>query len=596
MNAPESIAAVLSQEQKEYLQGFTAGLAAAGALPGAQPHVGVDAQGKLLAAPVAGIPNQAEPPTWFGWPVDEITREEQLKREENPLDIWDKILAHARDNKPPQAGDVYRFKFHGLFYVAPAQDAMMVRVRIPGNALSSLQMRALAGIAAELGGGYGDVTTRGNIQIREIAPRHMVDVLTRLSDAALTSRGAGADNVRNITSSPLAGLDATELIDTRPLARALQFYLINNRDLYGLPRKFNVSFDGAGRISVLTDTNDIGFVATRVVDDAGVAAGVYFRVFLAGITGHLRFADDCGLLVAPDECVAVAAAMLRVFAEHGDRTDRKKARLCYLIDRLGVPGYLERVQAKLAFPLRFLAVDRCLPRPPVDKHAHLGIHAQRRPGHSSIGIAIPVGRMQAEQMRALAQLADDFGSGELRVTVWQNIILPDVPDEEIAAATAAIRTIGFDTGASTITGCVVACTGNTGCRFSATDTKGQALLLARHLDERVRLDTAINIHLTGCPNSCAQHYIADIGLLGVQVPQGERSIEGYHVYVGGGVEQQRGLGREIAKNIPFADLPSTLERLLQAYLEQRRPGEVFVDFARRHDVEALRAYAGEPQT
>ena len=143
------------------------------------------------------------------------------------------------------------------------------------------------------------MTTRGNIQIREIAPRHMVDVLMRLSDVALTSRGAGADNVRNITSSPLSGLDATELVDTRPLARALQFYLINNRDLYGLPRKFNVSFDGAGRVSVLTDTNDIGFVATRVLDHAGVAPGVYFRVFLAGITGHLRFADDCGLLVTP---------------------------------------------------------------------------------------------------------------------------------------------------------------------------------------------------------------------------------------------------------------------------------------------------------
>ena len=140
MNAPESIAAVLSQEQKEYLQGFTAGLAAAGALPAAQPHVGVDAQGKLTAAPIAGTPNQAEAPTWFGWPIDEITREEQLKREENPLDIWDKILAHARDNKPPQGGDVYRFKFHGLFYVAPAQDAMMLRVRIPGNALSSALM------------------------------------------------------------------------------------------------------------------------------------------------------------------------------------------------------------------------------------------------------------------------------------------------------------------------------------------------------------------------------------------------------------------------------------------------------------------------
>jgi ferredoxin-nitrite reductase len=588
MNAPERISEEFSQQQKEYLQGFTAGLAAAGAFP----FVGVDAQGKLTASAGSGAANQAAPETtWYGWPLDEITREEQLKREENPLDIWDKLLAHAREDKPPQAGDVYRFKFHGLFYVAPAQDALMVRVRIPGNVLSSAQMRALAGIAADLGGGYGDVTTRGNVQIREIAPRSIIDVLTRLADAALTSRGAGADNVRNITSSPLAGIDATELIDTRPLARALQYYLLNNRDLYGLPRKFNVSFDGGGRVSVVGDTNDIGFIATRAGSGAGVTPGIYFRVLLAGITGHSRFAEDCGLLVSSDECVAVAAAMLRVYTEHGDRTDRKKARLCYLLDRIGVADFLRRVQEKLAFPLRFVPAEQCSPRPAVDKHGHLGVHPQWQEGLSSVGVATPVGRMTAEQMRGLAKVADDFGSGELRLTVWQNVIVPNVSDLDVDAAVTAIKALGYDVGASSITGCVVACTGNTGCRFSATDTKGQAIALARYLDARVALDTPINIHLTGCPHSCAQHFVADIGLLGAQVAQGDSSIEGYHLFVGGGVEQQRGLGREIAKDIPFSDVGPTIERLLQSYVAQRRPDESFVDFARRHDVAALQSFA-----
>ena len=362
----------------------------------------------------------------------------------------------------------------------------MVRVRIPGNALTSTQLRALAGIAAELGGGYGDVTTRGNIQIREIAPKSVIELLTRLADAGLSSRGAGADNVRNVTASPLAGIDAGELIDTRPLAKALQMYLANSRDLFGLPRKFNVSFDGGGRVSTVTDTNDIGFVATQLDD----TPGVHFRVLLAGVTGHLRFAEDCGLLVAPDECVAVAAAMLRVFAEHGDRTDRKKARLCYVLDRLGAPRFLTLVQEKLAFPLRFVPTGRCSPRPVVDKHGHLGVHAQAQRGLSSIGVAIPVGRMTAAQMRALAAIADDFGNGELRVTVWQNIIVPNVADDRIAAACAAIAELGFATEASSVVGGIVACTGNTGCRFSATDTKGQAIALARHLDARVRLDRA----------------------------------------------------------------------------------------------------------
>jgi ferredoxin-nitrite reductase len=477
MNAAHTDSAMsFTQEQKEYLQGFTAGLAAASAVPIGTPDL-----------PSSRISKPAEPPSWFGWPVDEITREEQLKREENPLDIWDKLLSHAQQDQPPQADDVYRFKFHGLFYVAPAQDSLMVRVRIPGNAMSSLQMRTLAGIASELGGGYGDVTTRGNIQIREIAPRHMVEVLMRLSESGLTSRGAGADNVRNITSSPMSGIDPTELIDTRPMARALQLYLLNNRDLFGLPRKFNVSFDGAGRVSVVTETNDIGFIATRVTT-ADIAPGVYFRVLLGGITGHLRFANDCGLLVAPEECVAVAAAMLRVFAAHGDRTDRKKARLCYLLERLGTEKFLELVQAKLTFDLRFLAADHCSPRPPVDKHGHIGTHPQAQPGLSSIGIVIPVGRMSAEQMLSLAELAETCGDGELRPTVWQNIILPNVRSARVPEAVRVISAMGYDASSTAISGCVVACTGNVGCRFSATDTKQHALRLAQHLDQRIELD------------------------------------------------------------------------------------------------------------
>jgi ferredoxin-nitrite reductase len=572
-------AADFTKAQKEYLQGFSAGLAALGALP---------------ALGVAGIaPASAEKAeTWFGLPLDEITNEERLKREENPLDIWAKMMSYAAAGAPPQEGDIFRFKFHGLFYVAPAQDGMMVRVRVPGNVLRSYQLRALAGIARELGGGYGDVTTRGNVQIREIAAANTIEVLMRLAEAGLTSCGSGVDNVRNVTASPLAGLDPSELIDVGPLARAMQFYLTHHRDLFGLPRKFNISFDGGGRVSVVTDTNDIGFIATRAGAAAGVAEGIYFRVWLAGITGHQRFAEDCGLLLAPDECVAVAAAMLRVYAEHGDRTDRKKARLCYLLDRMGVARFLELTQEKLGRRLRCVAAAACSTRAPVDKHGHLGIQPQQQAGLYAIGIAMPLGRMRAAQMDALAQLADDCGSGELRLTVWQNILIPNVPAERVETALQAIRALGYEVHASSLAGCVVACTGNTGCNFAATDTKGQALALVRFLETRLVLDRPLNIHLTGCPHSCAQHYIADIGLLGAKVPQGEGSIAGYHVYVGGGVEQERGLGQELAKNVPFDILPELLERLLSGYLATRAAGEPFVDFVRRHDIAQIKALAG----
>jgi ferredoxin-nitrite reductase len=584
---PAPGSASFTPTQKEYLQGFSAGLAAAGLLPAA----GRTPAGAPAGASTQAIAEPAAPPTWFGYALDEITNEERLKRERNPLDILDTLLAHAREDRLPQAGDVYRFKSHGLFNVAPAQQALMVRVRVPGNVLRSGQLRALAGIAQDLGGGCGHVTTRGNIQIREIAPRHLDEVLMRLAEAGLQSLGAGADNIRNVTASPTAGFDAQELIDTRPLARAMQFTISNSRDLFGLPRKFNICFDGGGRVSNVSDTNDIGFIATQAGEPAGVAPGVYFRVWLAGISGHGHFAQDCGLLVAPDECVAVAAAMTRVFAEHGDRTDRRKARLVYLLERIGVAKFLALTQEKLAFPLRQVVAERCAARLPVDKHGHLGVHAQRQPGLHYLGIAMPVGLLSAAQMRALADLAERCGSGDLRTTVWQNMLLPDVPAERLEEALAGVRAAGYDTAASSAAGCVVACTGNRGCRFAASDTKTHAVQLMKHLDASLKLDTPVNIHVTGCPHSCAQHNIADIGLLGAQVQQGEGSIEGYHLYVGGGVEEERGMGRELARSVPHDEVPVLVERLLAGYLAQRAPQESFVAFARRHDLDALRRMA-----
>ena len=206
-------------------------------------------------------------------------------------------------------------------------------------------------MASDWGSGRADITTRANLQIREFQPKDIVRVLNKLQSLGMTSRGSGADNIRNITASPITGLDPTELCDVAPLAEALHHYILNSRDLYGLPRKFNVAFDNGGAISVVADTNDIGFVAVRVCEGRSVPAGVYFRVLLCGITGHKQFATDCGLLLRADQTVAVAAAMIRVFSENGDRTDRKKARLKYLVDRWGVEKFLEETEKRLAFPL-----------------------------------------------------------------------------------------------------------------------------------------------------------------------------------------------------------------------------------------------------
>src|SRR5687768_14126874 len=291
-------------EQKEYLAGFLTG-AAQRALA---PYVGLTPGGQLTADTAAGGPNLAAPgeALWYGNRLADVTKPESWKQDEHPLDSWDRLLAHAQGDQFPDEENTFRFRYFGLFYVAPAEQSFMLRCRIPAGELRADQLSGLADIAEEFGNQKAAITTRSNIQIRRIAPRHLVQVLTRLQELGLTSRGSGVDNVRNITASPTAGFDPQELLDTRPFAHALHHYILNHRDLYLLPRKFNVAFEGGGAVDTVADTNDIGFMAVKVaatahgrsIADGGtvpIESGVHFRVELAGITGHKQLALDSGI-------------------------------------------------------------------------------------------------------------------------------------------------------------------------------------------------------------------------------------------------------------------------------------------------------------
>ncbi|MBV9966190.1 MAG: NirA family protein, partial [Alphaproteobacteria bacterium] len=540
-----------TEDQKQYLEGFIAGIAKKRGI--ALPNGAAEPPAAQPAASVE--PSPANDPTLIHRIAQDraaaggkLVPEELAKRSKNPFDMWDEIAANAAAARFPKGTDVFLHKFHGLFYVAPNQEAFMLRLRLPGGILSAHQAKGLADIAERFGGGYVDITTRANLQIREIGAAHPLDVLAAVDELGLTSRGAGADNIRNLTGSPLAGIDPQELIDTRPLTRGLYHHILNHRELYGLPRKFNIAFDGGGRIGVLEDTNDIGFAAVRVAAGKPVPQGVYFRMLLGGLTGHGSFAQDSGVLLEPGEVVAAAAAIVRVFIGHGDRTDRKKARLKYLIERWGLDRLMKHAEQFLPKPWRFAPAEWCDRRGPIDRRAHIGVHPQAQPGLSYIGIVARASRLTAAQLRGIADVAERHGSGTLRLTVWQNLILSDVPDAEIADTVAAIAALGLATDVSAVRGGLVACTGNAGCKFALADTKRDALALADHLDSRLTFDEPINIHLTGCPNSCAQHYVGDIGLLATKVDRGgDEEVEGYHLVVGGGAGREATLGREIAR-------------------------------------------------
>ncbi|HBM77273.1 MAG TPA: NirA family protein [Verrucomicrobiales bacterium] len=568
-----------NEEQKQYLTGFMSGVLQARDLP----FLGQDSLGRFTHDPdVAGEE------TVYGTPVDELSKEEEIKYESNGLDCYDTILRNAAEDQFPQGGDVFRYKFHGLFFVSPAQESIMLRCRIAGGALSANQWRGLAEIAQDLGSGHGDLTTRANLQIREITPGDCPKILMKLADLGLTSQGAGADNVRNITATPTSGFDPTELIDVMPYARSMHHYILKNRDLYGLPRKFNISYDSGGRVSVCADTNDIGFYATRVgQNDLNIEPGIYFRMQLCGITGHRQFATDSGVLLTPAETVPVAAALMRVFIENGDRTNRKKARLKYLVDQWGIPKTLEETQKKIAFPLRYLAPEQCEEVSPKLKHGHLGIHSQTD-GKHYIGVLTPVGRVTADQMFKIADIAEEFGCGQLRLTVWQSLIIPGIEESDIPGVIEALQAIGLDHRRQNVSGGIIACTGSRGCKFAAADTKGHALAIGSYLNNKLELDQPINIHLTGCPNSCAQHYIGDIGMVGVRVKDEDgQSVDGFHVMLGGGVDDTQAIAREAWRSVPATEAPKLLEQLLVAYLRERKDRETFIDFTSRHSTEEL---------
>ncbi|PTY02433.1 NirA family protein [Opitutaceae bacterium EW11] len=583
-----------SSEQKQYLEGFFAALAQ---LP---PFVGVNAAGQLTASPSPGAQNLAAPApaapqeeTVFGTPLSELCKPERWKYDENPLDIWDKLVAHAEADRFPDEADTFRFKFHGLFYVAPTQDSFMIRLRIPAGELTAEQLRGVAEIA-EWGGNYAHITTRANLQVREFRPRDIVRVLVRLQELGLTSRGSGADNIRNITASPNSGFDPDELIDVRPYAKALHHYILNHRDLYGLPRKFNVAFDSGGTLSAAADTNDIGFMAVRVTAAAAEKApagtvrpepGVYFRVHLGGITGHQDFARDAGLLLKPSEVVAVAAAMIRVFSENADRTNRKKARLKYLLEKWGPDKFVAESERKLAFPCMRFPADACEPRRPFIKHGWVGAYKQAQKGFTSLGVGVPVGRLTPKQMRMLADVATNYGKGELRLTVWQSVLIPHVPDAFVETAKRSLQRMGFVTEPSSATSGIVACTGNFGCKYAAADTKGHAVALAKALAKhRVEVEHPVNIHFTGCPHSCAQHYCGDIGFVGAKLADGS---EGYHVVLGGGMGEEQGIAREVFRGVRADEVSPLVEKILGAYNANKHPGETFVGWSRRHTVGQL---------
>jgi ferredoxin-nitrite reductase len=560
-----------NSEQQHYLNGFLAGMESQGisvkdvALP----------EGIGLVSPAADAP------------ASDLIREERIKREENPLDSYYKIVENARSNAAPDPEDLFRFKWSGLFYLTPVKEGYMARLRIPGGFLKTFQLREIANVARDLTTGYVQITTRANFQIRLIEPKNAPEVLRRIQGVGLHTRGAGADNVRNITANPTAGIDPMELIDVTPHVHELAQFILAHREFYDLPRKFNIAIDGGGLIGTVEDTNDIGARAVEVLEASeGVEPGIYFRLALGGATGHKAFARDLGVLVKPGELVEIIIALVRVFIDRGCRENRKRARLKHLLETMPLADYLAAAEKLLGRALIRHTASGDLGDQRLPPHSHVGAYPQKQKGLNYIGVTIPVGQITPQQMLRIADLADHYGSGEIRLTVWQNLVIPGIGDGYVETVKKRLDRMGLGWRQSNLASGFVACTGNRYCKFAATDTKGHAIELMKRLDRKFVLEQPINVHITGCPHSCAQHYMGDIGLLGAKTRDGQ---EAYHLFVGGGFGPNQAIGRQLFQSIPYGEVGDLLEKIIAGYLRRREAGESFLKFTGRHEINDLQA-------
>jgi ferredoxin-nitrite reductase len=500
---------------------------------------------------------------------------EVWKQAKHGIDVWPDVQRHARDKTPMskiEEAELERMKWYGYFYRKNNDlDHYMCRVRIPGCEMTSPQARALAYVAYESGYSIVDLTTRGNVQIQGLKIDRLPAVRAALERVDLTSRQSGHDNVRNVTSHPWSGIDPEELIDTRALARQIQDLVIGDRELSDLPRKVNVALTGRPDAAAHFWTQDIAYVAAVGPDES-----VGFQLLLGGNQGQSpKLSWHIPVFVRPEDVVPVTGAILRTFRELGWRHNRHQVRLRYLIDRIGADGALLEIQKRLGHELA------PLPKPvakPSKEENFVGWFAQKQEGLWALGVCVPLGRLTAEEMEGLAVVAGQYGSGVLRTTYDQNLVIPGIRTAAKEEAAYAVARHGLTFEPDPATRNMVACTGKQFCNIAVTETKGYAYQLIEELRRRRVQLHGINIHMSGCPSSCAMTYTADIGLKGVKVRRGLRVLDAFDLYLGGGVGDTVRMGTLFRKGVPFGELPGVIEDLAREFYLRRSSGETFSRF------------------
>jgi len=535
-------------------------------------------------------------------------RAERLKREKNPWEAFDEVRAFARAGRfsvVPEWAAFY-FKWWGIYTQGDgvgavggkggeglASDYFMMRIAIPNGILSASQLRAVGTLARKHARNLADITVRQAIQLHWLTVESLPEVVDALDAVGLSPRGACGDVVRNVTGCPLAGVAADELIDAAPLAREIAHLLTANPEFYNLPRKFKISVTGCPSWCSNPEINDIGLTAVRHNGEVGYSLRVG-----GGLSADPHLAVRLDAFVLPGQALRAVRAVTEIFRDQqGLRESRDRARLKHLFLREGwtAESFLAELQSRLDFTLLPGAPEQA----PNDVFRdHAGIHPQRQPGLSYVGASVLRGRLTGEQLEAAADLAARFGSGGMRTTTSQNLLFIDIPYRRTAELARELGKIGLQVDGSSFWRGAIACTGTEFCKLAIAETKGFTRWLVDELEERLPgFDQQLKLNVTGCPNGCGQHWVADIGLEGKKIKHEGKLTDAFYFCLGGAVGRHAAISRPVGYRCPAPLVPDAIERLLRQYLEDRLPEENLRAWFSRYSNDELRAHlAGEPIT
>jgi sulfite reductase (ferredoxin) len=532
-------------------------------------------------------------------------RSERLKIEKNPWEAFDEVRAFAREGRAsvlPSWASFY-FKWWGIYTQGDGvgatggkggegvtSDYFMMRIGIPNGILTSKQLRVIGELTQKYARNLADITVRQAIQLHWLTIESLPEVVDALDAVGLSPKGACGDVVRNVTGCPLAGVAADEIVNASPLALEIAQLMTGNPAFYNLPRKFKISVSGCPSWCSHPEINDVGLTAVEQNGQIGYSLRVG-----GGLSREPHIAVRLNAFVLPHQAPRVVQAVAEIFRDQqGLRESRERARLKYLFLKEGwtPESFLAELQSRLDFTLLPGAPERV----PNDVFRdHVGIQPQQQPGLNSVGATVLRGRMTGEQLQAAASLAERYGSGALRTTVSQNLLFIDVPTASTAALVGELERIGLKVEGSSFWRGAIACTGTEFCKLAITETKGFTRWIVDELEERLPgFDQQLRINVTGCPNGCGQHWVADIGIEGKKIKEGGKLVDAYYFCLGGAVGEHAGIARPVGYRALATQVPESIERLLRQYLGTRQPEENLRAWFSRHSNEALRAHlAGE---